>query len=139
MATQFMTKVNVAKAIARELARVVPPGFTVRDEEGTVVIRSKDSAIGEASYFVDLASQGPSRHAFEIATRNVLNLVQDYISVELRQPWPRAAPDDPEGGGRFSVATPGAIVEGSLLKYWYGPREHPAIEFPPIELGGFQD
>jgi hypothetical protein len=62
-----------------------------------------------------------------MATLNVLSAVQDYISIALRQPWPRHS-------GLGEIPLPNVILEDSQLQMWYGDRESPAVAFSPIDV-----
>ncbi len=68
---------------------------------------------------------GDSPEGIASAAHALLNSVQDYVSEELREPWP-------------SLALPEAVVEGSTLRMWFGDRSAPALAVSEIELTALQ-
>jgi hypothetical protein len=58
---------------------------------------------------------------------NVLNTIQDVITVSTTRPWPPAS--EPT-----YLAYPEAAVRQGLLVAWFGPEGNATLTIPPIDL-----
>lgn len=118
---------SFAVALADRVQSVVPKGFTMVAEDGWVRVRHGDdwgTSTGVATIMGD--GEGTANAAWA-----VLNSVQDYISEELREPWPAGAGG---GTGPRRFFQPEAVVEGSVLRMWFGERSTPTLEVSEIDL-----
>lgn len=111
---------DFASALAQRVQSVVPEGFIVSAEGGWVRVSRGDD--WGTSTGVELVL-GDNNEGMAIAASAVLNSVQDYVSQELREPWPC---------GRFDL--PEAVVEGSTLRMWFGDRSRPTLAVSEIDL-----
>jgi hypothetical protein len=107
-----------ASALAEWVQSVVRDGFTVRAEEGWVRV-SRGDDIGTSTGVAEI--MGDSREGMASAASAVLNSVQDYVSEELREPWP-------------SLDVPEVAVEDSTLRMWFGERSSPTLAVSDIDL-----
>lgn len=103
---------QIAVQLARRLAAIMPPNMIVLERAGDVLIRSTDDPVGSRSYFSDLLKQDGSPLGLELATLNVLDLVQDYISERTGDPWPMSTS---ELHGRHPPM-PSVRIEGGVLQ-----------------------
>jgi hypothetical protein len=115
---------TLAHALATRLVAVVPDGISVVADGSSV-----DVVSAAWSVTVDLGSlveqEGDPNQNAESGALAVLNTVQDFVTEELKRPWP-------EGGAPLPV--PAAAVEGGELRLWYGDEREPALRLPPIRL-----
>src|SRR2546425_3772404 len=81
----------LAEALAERLAAVVPPGVSVTPEDGEVRVASAATSMSAVIRRI-VNQEGEHASNIELAVLSVLNAVQDFVSEELREPWPSAAP-----------------------------------------------
>jgi hypothetical protein len=116
--------VAVAGALATRLAAVVPEELTVTVQAETVYVMS-DRGNGSAT---DIASalnlRGSLAERLRAASERALDCASEVIAEETTAPWPARA------GEPFA----GAEVIGGAIRLWYGDRDAPFLELPPIPL-----
>lgn len=125
-----MDSTKVSGLVARQLSDVVPPMFTIEEHAGDIIIRAVDDPIGMRSHFRDLVGNESPKLGLEIAVLNVLDLIQDYISIWMKEPWPASGQD--ERGGL--IPSPDVRVEGNMLYFAYIADGLPLLVFEPISL-----
>jgi hypothetical protein len=120
---------RLASAVAARLARVLPDGFAIAEDVPTVLtLRSPISEYSEEFDIVQFLQAGRTRSEGTSETvYQVLSLVQDFISEELRSPWPCLHTV-------YNLALPGVSLEEDRLHFWYGPQENPVIDFRSISI-----
>ena len=72
-----------------------------------------------------------------VASEGILSGVQDQVIRDLEEGWPRSvdgAPGERDSGKDLPMW--GAAVVSGTLRLWYGDARRPALELPPIDLGG---
>ena len=114
----MISAVNFAQALADRVQAVVPDGFTVMAEDGAVRVSHGDE-YGTSTGVAEITGGIRERTAW--AASALLSSVQDYVSEELRVPWP-------------SLALPDAVLEGSRLIMWFGDRSNPVLTLAVIDL-----
>ncbi len=119
---------NFASELAERVQAVVPQGFMVVVEDGSVRVSHGDDY--GASNRVAMIVGSPDRvEGMATAASAVLNSVRDYVSEELHEPWP-------SGGARRGM--PRVAVEGARLSMSFGDVESPALAVNDIDLGAVQ-
>jgi hypothetical protein len=115
---------TLAHALATRLVAVVPAGFSVVADGPEVAVAS-----GAWSVSIDVKAlveqEGDPNENVQSGAWAVLSTVQDFITEELRQPWP---------DGVVPLPIPATAVEGARLRLWYGDEREPVLELPPISL-----
>jgi hypothetical protein len=122
-----MFEQKFASALAERVQSVVPQGFAVSAERGWVSVCHDDDPGASTGVGSIVTSHGAGPEGLASAASAVLNSVQDYISEELRAPWP-TVPGGPE------LTQPEAVVEGSVLHMWFGDRHSPTLAVSDIDL-----
>ena len=119
----------VAQLVA-SISPSLPQGFTLEPVGDGIVIRRADDPVGAHCHFSDLVMHGAEGAL--TATLNLLDLVQDYISISTSEPWPRST----ASARGDHIPHPEVEVVDGVLKLWFGSRDEPAIRFRSIPLGG---
>src|SRR5262245_30241143 len=115
----------LAAAVASRLAEVLPKGFAIEAiEDGIRVSFDNDAAwFGGA----DIYAQGITlTESLEGYAWNLLNDVQDYVIVTIRDAWPKSSTGQP--------GMPCARVVSRQLHLWYGDEADPVLRLAPIEI-----
>jgi hypothetical protein len=119
----------LSDALVDRLQRVIPRSHLIHRESGGVMLQGPLShewvLIGVES-IVD--QEGVSlEDGLTWAARGVLSTVQDDLAKHLSEPWP--APK-----GTATLPTPVVEIIGRELCCWYGEKDAPILELPPIPL-----
>jgi hypothetical protein len=89
------------------LAKHLPAGMHVRFlPPGTVAYYGPDGLAAR----IDV-KDALLRNDLECVTYNILNFVQDSVSIDLRSPWPPAS---------SGLAMPQTLLSATQLRLWYG-------------------
>ena len=115
---------EVAVHLARTLDAVVPDGFKVEAREGHIrmFIPARGSwAVNGVAEIVEQA--GDLEENIITACYSILDAVQDFVSEELTEPWPRR-----------DMPMPGAQIRGRRVELWYGDAETPILTLEPLDL-----
>jgi hypothetical protein len=128
------TAVILARALARRLSSVMPPGISVTSRGGDVVV--SDGRDSDGTGLVPLVDQpGDLEENITIAASAILNTVQDLVTLSLGRGWPasrEAEPDTFESAAKLPL--PSVEVKDRSLRLWYGEPDRPALELEPIDL-----
>lgn len=119
--------------LSRRLNAVLPEGFSTSPSDDGVWLDAPDGygTLGWAGHI----DEDPTDLARYVdAGINVLNSLQDCVSVTLREMWPLAA-TTPE----HRMAMPGGRLDCTVLHLWYGDDVSPVVRLEPIELGSLDD
>jgi len=112
---------RLAAALAERLAAVVPvPIFVDVGEDGSVYATVVGSHGSTASYVHDLVDQeaGELNSNIEATVRNVLYVVQDYVTEVLGTPWPSSERAVPHGPGRLPMPRQNAVLREGRIDLW---------------------
>lgn len=113
----------LALALAERLATVVPPGVTVV-AQGPSVWTSDPSGLGQSEDVGALLDQAGDRgDLVAIASRAVLDAVQDQVCEWTTEPWPY-----------WGMALPYAQVRNEQLILGFGDPDCPSPGLDPIDL-----
>lgn len=119
---------SLAAALADRLGPAVPLPCTVGAVGDQVEVRGASGSVcwsAAPGILYDDDGRAPEEKT-EMIVLSVLSAVQDYVIEELAAPWPVT----PDG----MLGMPGARVEGSLVRLWFGDEATPTITFRPIEV-----
>jgi len=122
-----MFEQEFASLLAERVQSVVPQGFAVSAARGWVSVWHDDDPGASTGVRSIVISHERRPEGLASAASAVLNSVQDYISEELRTPWP-TIPGGP------TLTHPDAVVEGSVLRMWFGDRNSPVLAMGDIDL-----
>lgn len=125
---------KLAAAVAARLARVVPPPVTVSAEGDLVSVHAGGKSLGSsgAAVIVGDDDERTAEEKMDSAVRAILDGVQDLVTRELREPWPR----EQRGG----LALPNVRNDGSASAFWFGRDEQtPALALPSIHLAEVEE
>lgn len=106
------------RAVSDGLAILMPPGFTIQEVEGQLVLTT---AHGEEILLLghnieSMVHDGLTwPEAVREASHNMLNELQDIVAVTLTVPWPQ----DPHSD-RLAFASPHAEIRKGELIIWFG-------------------
>ncbi|GAC1481752.1 MAG: hypothetical protein NVS1B4_26830 [Gemmatimonadaceae bacterium] len=123
---------KVATAVASRLALVVPTSRGVRAEGDVVSVYSQRvptiTLCGSAAAIIaEDNDERPVDERIEVAVAAILNSVQDCVTRELGEPWPKQM--------RGGMALPDTRRDGRRIHLWFGDDERtPVIALPPIEI-----
>lgn len=62
----------------------------------------------------------------------IMNRVQDIVMEWTTSPWPSS--DGGEGEASSVVPLPTALIEDSMIRFFFGARQDPVLELPPVLL-----
>jgi len=128
--------VVLARLLAERMSVVVPPPVIVR-AHGSMVWASTPQFPGggtDLELWSDDDNDARVRQGVWSAAYNVLNHVQDYVSEELKWPWPR----DPNRARTF-MPMPMVSIENGRLRLGYGEADRPTLELESIDLADIAD
>ena len=122
-----MNPTAFARALVASLTPVLPAGFTVRADGGTVIVEAPDGVGSNATVaHLDPAEAEPDDYAN--AAWTVLSMAQDVVSETATEPWPASI------GPGGDLAEPGTRVEGRAVHLFFGAEEQPVLTLAPIQL-----
>jgi len=128
MSLRLMDGTQLASALAERLARVLPEGFSIFSKGHELWLDTPDGCANSA--WAGAVDRNPSDLSLYSGTAwQVLNSIQDGVSVTLREPWPLEMV-----GGKRQMAMPDAKVVDGVLELWYGKEDAPALRLQPINL-----
>ena len=64
----------------------------------------------------------------------ILSPVQDEVIRDLKEGWPRSVDGTRDSGNDLPM--PEVAVISGTLRLWFGKARRPALELPPVPLGG---
>jgi hypothetical protein len=123
-----MNGTRLARALAEQLAHVLPEGFSISSEGHSLYLAAPDG-FGNSAWAGAVDEDPTDLALYPGAVWNVLSSVQDGVSLTLREFWPLVEVDE-----QHQMAMPGARVVGDSVVFWYGSEDAPAIRFRPIKL-----
>jgi hypothetical protein len=120
------------EALHRELGSrldaILPPGFTISGDRHGLRVGSDDWAS-----FGGGELQGETEAEILETVRGMsvalLNSVQDYVIVTIRDVWPDGPVRQPE---------PHARIDGGELRLWFGSEDVENLALKPIELSALR-
>jgi hypothetical protein len=124
----LMDGTQLASALAERLAQVLPEGFSISSMGHELWLDTPDG-YGNSAWAAAVDENSTDLSLYSGAAENVLNSIQDGVSMTLRKPWPLEMV-----GGKRQMAMPGAKVIDGALELWYGKEDAPAIRLQPINL-----
>jgi hypothetical protein len=123
-----MDGTQLASALAERLAQVLPQGFSISSTGYELWLDTPDGYGNSA--WAGAVDQNPTDLAlYSGAAWQVLNSIQDGVSVTLREPWLLEMVS-----GKRQMAMPDAKVVDGVLDLWYGQEDAPVIRLQPIKL-----
>lgn len=121
-----MTPAKLAEVLAERLGEIVPPGFRVVADNGTIWYQS-EFAVGVSAgtdIQVNLGVERPSAERIRSVSELALGDLQDFVDEMTTNPWP----------GEHAVPRAHAEIRGSIIVLWYGDAESPALACRPIDI-----
>jgi hypothetical protein len=127
----FLTHVFAAE-LASRLTEIVPPRFRVEARRDWVTV-SDGGALPSSVSTMPIAwnPDRPLEQMMASVAQNVLNNVQDYISIATREPWP------PVDGAPSAMEPYFAYWDGPHLMMGYGPKHEPVVALRPMATPAF--
>ena len=122
---------ELVRALAHELARIVPSGVLVRADDRNVIVRTRhgDDWLNVVDNIeMNIAVGATAEEAIQNAVGNKLQELQDIVTEHLTVPWPQRL-----GMGPSEFVWPEVEVTSGVLHIWFGEREAPL--FPGIRIG----
>jgi hypothetical protein len=123
-----VTPDTFARELAAALAASLPDGFTASAEGEMVTIEPPDGTGVTTALDIEADDIGD----FEVyadAAESVLSLAQDVVCEALDQTWPVA------DAAAVDLPMPGARVDGTTMRLWYGDEDAPVLALAGIRLG----
>ena len=128
---------NFVRAIADGLSPLLPPGVTLSEREGSLLVSTRlgdDCILVADNIEMNVATGLSTPEAIEGSAGCMMNELQDIVTTYLTTPWPAKSEAQP-----FDFSSPNAEIEGDALYLWFGERERRvnAIRIPlPTSDGG---
>ena len=108
-----MDGTELASALAERLAQVLPEGFSISAEGHELWLDTPDG-YGNSAWAGAVDENPTDLSLYSDAAWQVLNSIQDGVSMTLRRPWPLMMV-----GSKRHMAMAGAKVVDGALELWY--------------------
>lgn len=122
-----MTAARYAHAFVAVLSAVLPEGFTATADDEQLTIEAPDGTGASTVVLVD-SDEAEDPDVWADEAERLLSFAQDVVSEALETVWP----------GRSAAAgdlpIPGARVDGTTVRLWYGDEEAPVLDAGAIDL-----
>jgi hypothetical protein len=125
MAVGTLDTTALVQVISKGVQQLVPLGVAIGALEGQLLVTTpKGTDYLQIGRNIELLMQQGEHinDALTIVALEMLNELQDIVSVALAEPWPRPSFSSP----RSEFATPYAEVRNDTLHLWYGDGSLPS-------------
>jgi hypothetical protein len=126
----MITPEGFRSELAGRLNEVLPEGFKAFPDNDWVCLDAPDG-FGTSSWAGHMDDDPSDLNGYREAAWMVLSGLQDCVCETFREWWPMAR-TEPE----HQMALPGASLDGTLLRLWYGDEHEPIVLLRPIDLRG---
>ncbi len=125
----MVNRFKFAQVLAVSLQTGVPPWMSIVASEDYLVLSGGASRHEVFTWDDDVADD----ELCQTLGYHVLDELQDFISIETREPWPVAVDRGAE------IALPVSEVQDGILRLYFGESTSPVIEFPSIVVADVLD
>jgi hypothetical protein len=121
---------DLAAKLADRLNQIVPAGLSVRSENASLAVYSRDQNLGgsAALTIIDNEDGRSLEEKIEIAVTSTLSGIQDCIVEALTGSWPGQSGPGPD------LPLPDCRIVGDQLRVWFGDEKEPVISLPSIRV-----
>ncbi len=123
-----MTPARYAHAFVSVLSAILPEGFTATADDEQLTIEAPDGT-GASTVVLVEADEAEDPDVWADEGERLLSFAQDVVSEALETVWPGR-----EGLAAADLPIPGARIDGTLVRLWYGDEEAPVLAAGSIDL-----
>ncbi len=125
----MINRFKLVQLVAASLQTAVPHWLSITASEDYLVLRACGSRHEIYTWDDDIADD----HLCRTLGYHILDELQDFVSIETREPWP--LPVRPGA----QIPLPVSLVQDGRLGLYFGDPTSPAIEFPAIAIADVLD
>lgn len=123
-----MTAARYVHAFVSVLSAILPEGFTATADDEQLTIEAPDGTGASTVVLVD-ADEAEDPDVWADEGERLLSFAQDVVSEALSLVWPGR-----DGAGTADLPIPGARIDGTLVRLWYGDEDAPVLVVGTIDL-----